>query len=161
MPGHLRNSRKFNRAKVSTYTVTNLHPGWGLDQRKNCAYTSHVLQVSYTAQVTRQVSLLGWITWEQGKKLVLCTHLQYKYCLSFTTPGYNYVLYRILLRRRIKGKSVHICVICAHFLINWSLSYHSNRPIDSCHLVTIATDQLINVSYIPQHPLRIITAYRS
>ena len=41
-----------------------LYPGWGEDQRKNCAYISHVAQVSDTAQVTRQVSLLGLIAWE-------------------------------------------------------------------------------------------------
>ena len=61
-----------------------LYPGWGEDQRKICAYISHV------AQVTWQVSLLELIAWEQGRKLVitfllhiiccigLCTHLFYK-----------------------------------------------------------------------------------
>ena len=41
-----------------TYIRTYLHPGLGEDQRKNCGYISHVAQVSDTAQVTRQVSLL-------------------------------------------------------------------------------------------------------
>ena len=36
----------------------------------NCVYINHVAQVSDTAQVTRQVSLLGLIEWEQGMKLV-------------------------------------------------------------------------------------------
>ena len=53
-------------------------------------YICHVAQVSDTAQVTRQVSLLGLIEWEEVRKLVntfllhiiccieLCAYLQYK-----------------------------------------------------------------------------------
>ena len=55
----------------------------------SCVYISHVAQVSDTAQVTRQVSLLGIIAREQGRKLAntfllyiiccieLCAYLQY------------------------------------------------------------------------------------
>ena len=47
-----------------------LYPGWGVDQRRNCVYVRHVVQVSDTAQVTRQVSLLEYIAQEQGRKSV-------------------------------------------------------------------------------------------
>ena len=42
-------------------TVTVLVSWLRGNQRKNCAYISHVAQVSDTVQVTRQVSLLGFI----------------------------------------------------------------------------------------------------
>ena len=53
---------------------TYVHTGFvswlrGGSKEKLCVY-SHVAQVSDTAQVTRQVSLLGLIAREQGRKLV-------------------------------------------------------------------------------------------
>ena len=73
-------------------------------KRKVCTHQRWKHRSLMCAQVTRQVSLLGLIAWEQGRKLVntfllhilccigLCAYLPYKLSI-ICHPGYNYYVH--------------------------------------------------------------------
>ena len=72
-------------------------------------YISHVAQVSDTAQVTRQVSLLGLIACEQGRKLVNTFLLHIICCIGLCA----YLLYKLSIIHHARIQDSYILPKCA------------------------------------------------
>ena len=89
-------------------------------------YISHVAQVSDTAQVTRQVSLLGLVECEQGRKLtntfllhIICCiglygHLQYKLSIIHHNRIYLLHVHTTHLHRHTHAYRLKYISVCTH-----------------------------------------------